>query len=198
MNELSRPGMHATTQAAEGLPRWRWTLAEFDRLIELGVLSENDRVELVGGELVPMQSKGGRHELVKTKVLNWMMRRLPEGLEITVELGWRPDEATYLEPDILIYAAGPSPSYVAPSQVLLAIEVADTSIDYDTGRKAQIYAALGVGEYWVIKAATLATLVHRGASATGYSEVTEVPRSETLTPVLVESVAVKLGDLAVD
>jgi len=53
MNELSRPGMHATTQAAEGLPRWRWTLAEFDRLIELGVLGENDRVELVGGELVP-------------------------------------------------------------------------------------------------------------------------------------------------
>jgi Uma2 family endonuclease len=144
MNELSRPGMHATTQAAEGLPRWRWTLAEFDRLIELGVLGENDRVELVGGELVPMQPKGGRHELVKTKVLKWMMRRLPEGLEITVELGWRPDEATYLEPDILIYAAGPSPSYVAPSQVLLAIEVADTSIDYDTGRKAQIYAALGV------------------------------------------------------
>src|SRR5437763_1735105 len=185
MNEFSRPGMHATTQAAEGLPRWRWTLAEFDRLIELGVLGEDDRVELVGGELVPMQSKGGRHELVKTKVLNWMMRRLPEGLEITVELGWRPDDATYLEPDILVYEAGPSPSYLAATQVLLAIEVADSSLNYDSGRKAQIYAALGVREYWVINAVTLATLVHRGPSAAGYGEMTEVPSGETLTPLLV-------------
>jgi Uma2 family endonuclease len=189
--------MRATTQAAEGLPRWRWTVAEFDRLIELGVLGEDDRVELVGGELVPMQSKGGRHELVKTKVLNWMMRRLPEGLEISVELGWRPDEVTYLEPDILIYEAGPSPSYLAPSQVLLAIEVADSSLDYDTGRKAQIYAALGVKEYWVINVQTLVALVHRHASANGYTLVAEVPRSESLVPILVAPVAVKLADLAI-
>jgi Uma2 family endonuclease len=189
--------MHATTQAAEGLPRWRWSLAEFDRLRELGLLGEDDRVELVGGELVPMQAKGGRHELVKTKVLNWMMRRLPETLEIAVELGWRPDEVTYLEPDVLIYAAGPSPSYVAPSQVLLAIEVADASLDYDTGRKAQICAALGVREYWVINAVTLATRVHRAPSAAGYAEVAEVPGCEMLTPRLAGSVAIRLADLAI-
>ena len=198
MSELPHaPGMRATTRAAEGLPRWRWTLAEFDRLIELRVLGEDDRVELIGGELVPMQSKGGRHELVKTKLLNWMMRRLPEGLEIAVELGWRPDEATYLEPDILVYEAGPSPSYLSPWQVLLAIEVADSSLDYDTGRKAQIYAALGIREYWVVNAATLATLVCRDPSAAGFARTDEVPGGATLIPSLVAPVAVRLADLAI-
>jgi Uma2 family endonuclease len=197
MNEHTSTGMHATTQAAEGLPRWRWSVTEFDRLHELGLLGEDDRVELVGGELVPMQAKGGRHELVKTKLVNWMMRRLPVNLEIAVELGWRPDEVTYLEPDVLLYEAGPSPSYLTGFQVLLAIEVADSSLDYDAGRKAKIHAALGVREYWVVNAVTLATRVHRTPSAAGYAEVAETAKNGMLTPVLVGSLAVKLADLAI-
>ena len=198
MNERpSSPPRHATTQAAEGLPRWRWSLADFDRLHELGVLGEDDRVELIGGELVPMQAKGGRHEFVKTKLINWMMRRLPEALEIAVELGWRPDEATYLEPDVLIYGAGPAPSYVAPSQVLLAVEVADSSHGYDTGRKARIYASLGVGEYWVINAETLGTAVHRSPTAAGYADIVETPADAIITPTLVAGLSVRLADLAI-
>jgi Uma2 family endonuclease len=197
MNERSLPGMHPTTQAAEGLPRWRWSLSDFDRLHELGVLGESDRVELIGGELVPMQAKGGRHELVKTKLLNWMMRLMPDELEIAIELGWRPDDATYLEPDILIYETGPSPSFVAPSQVLLAVEVADTSLAYDAGRKAQLYAALGVREYWVVNAETLATLVHRSPTAAGYGAMAERPAEALVAPTLVPALAVRLADLAI-
>jgi hypothetical protein len=55
MNKLSRaPKIRPTTQAAEGVPRLRWTLAEFERLTEFGILTEDDRIELIGGELVPM------------------------------------------------------------------------------------------------------------------------------------------------
>ena len=66
MNEIPRqPRMRPTTQAAEGVPRLRWTLAEFERLAELGIFTEEDRIELIEGELVPMSPKGNRHELVR-------------------------------------------------------------------------------------------------------------------------------------
>ena len=78
MNEMLRePKMRPTTQAAEGVPRMRWTLAEFERLIEVGILTEEDRIELIQGELVPMASKGNRHELVRDEIMDWMIRRLP-------------------------------------------------------------------------------------------------------------------------
>ena len=66
MNEMAREPRKTrpTTQAADGVPRMRWTLTEFERLIEVGILTEEDRVELIQGELVPMASKGNRHELL--------------------------------------------------------------------------------------------------------------------------------------
>jgi hypothetical protein len=59
MNEMARelrtgPKIRPTTQVADGVPRMRWTLAEFERLIEVGILTEDDRIELIQGELVPM------------------------------------------------------------------------------------------------------------------------------------------------
>src|SRR5262245_61664453 len=91
------------TQAAEGLPRWRWTLAEFDRFVELGSLTEDDRVELIGGELVPMAAKGIRHESARGELQDWIARTLPPTVRVMVELGWRPDEETYCEPDLIVF-----------------------------------------------------------------------------------------------
>ena len=63
MNEIPRvPKARPTTQVADGVPRLRWTFAEFERLAELGFFTEDDRIELIGGELVPMAPKGNRHE----------------------------------------------------------------------------------------------------------------------------------------
>jgi Uma2 family endonuclease len=196
MNELARqPKVRPTTQAAEGVPRLRWTLAEFERLTELGIFTEDDRIELIGGELVPMSPKGNRHENVKTLLSNWMLRRLPEDLLLAVEFGWRPNADTYIEPDILIFRNALDPGRVPPSETMLAVEVAVSSLAYDTGRKSQIYAALGVPEYWVIDAATLATRIHREPSAKGYRSTTEAQAGETLVPSLVAPIAVRLADL---
>ncbi len=56
------------TRAAEGLPRRRFTVAEVEAMVAAGVMKEHERVELIGGELVPMSPKGNRHEVVKTAV----------------------------------------------------------------------------------------------------------------------------------
>ena len=197
MNEIRKsPSVRAATQAAEGLPRWQWTLQEFDRLAELGIFTEDDRIELIGGEIVPMSPKGNRHEIVRGKLLNFLFRHLPDGLQLFSEPGWRPDGKTYLEPEVLICRDGLLANSVPPGEVLLLIEVADTSYGFDTGRKAEVYAALGVRDYWVLNTNTLITRVHREPGGSRFANVNEVVASELLSPHLIPRLSLKLDDLA--
>ncbi len=196
MNEqLLRPN-RLPTQAAEGLPRWRWTLTEFDRFIELGILTEDDRVELIGGELVPMAAKGLKHENVRGELHDWFVDRLPKNLRLREELGWRPNAETYCEPDLLIFPrAWRVFGKVPATDVALLVEVADTTLKFDLATKAPLYASLGVREYWVINAVNLETRVHRKPSARGYGYRRTFAKDNLLTPSLAPALAVRLQDL---
>jgi Uma2 family endonuclease len=199
MNELPRqPRVRPTTQAAEGVPRMRWTLAEFERLTELGILGEDDRIELIGGELVPMSPKGNRHEIVRGAILNWLRRNLPDEFDIHAEPGWRADPNNYFEPAFLVGPAGCNPTSIRPGDVLLLIEVAHSSLAFDTTTKAGQYASLGVREYWVVNAVTLATRVHRGPGAAGYAETGTVAANEPLAATLIPALALRLADLRLE
>src|SRR5580692_4380084 len=69
MNEIFFPAPERpTTQAAEGLPRWCWAVAEIEKLAAAGFFRENERFELVGGEIVPMSPKGIRHEIIREEL----------------------------------------------------------------------------------------------------------------------------------
>jgi Uma2 family endonuclease len=204
MNEIMRPSQFTpagppaplpTTQAAEGTPRLRWTLEQFERLGDLGIWGEYDRVELIDGELVPMAPKGNRHENVRGKLQNWLMRRVPDAVLLLPELGWRPGGDHYIEPDILLCADREDFPTVPPQEVLLIVEVARTSLAYDTGLKAKTYAMLGVREYWVVNAVTLETTVFRETAEGGYARQMQLPATETVTPHLVPELALRPGEL---
>jgi Uma2 family endonuclease len=204
MNEIIRPPAvpHATTQAADGLPRLKWTLGEFERLAELGffggVDGPRERVELIDGELVPMAAKGARHEWVRGELQNYLAGRLPAGLRLFNEPGWRPGGELYVEPEIIICKAGFRPSSVPPSEVLVLIEVADTSIRYDRGLKARVYANIGVPEYWSVDANSLETRVHREAAAEGYGLTDDVASHQSLSAVRLPQLSFRLADLKLD
>ncbi|MEL6872440.1 MAG: Uma2 family endonuclease, partial [Pseudomonadota bacterium] len=91
MNEHVRtlPPRREPTQFAEGHPRWRWTLAEFEQLIEHGILDDDDKVELLGGEMVPMSPKGNEHEAMCELITEWLTTSLPRDLRVRAEPGWR-------------------------------------------------------------------------------------------------------------
>ena len=200
MNEISRePKTRPTTQAAEGVPRLRWTLAEFERLAELGIFTEDDRIELIGGELVPMSPEGNRHEVLRDELMNWMIEQLPgQGLRLSAEIGWRPGGDVYVEPDILVCPKKFKGPTVPASEVLLAIEIADSSLRFDSSTKAHLYASLGVREYWVINAKTLVTRVYRDPTSIGFQASSEVPPSELLQPHLAPVLAIRLANLAIE
>src|SRR5271157_1787715 len=171
------------TTAAEGLPRRRFTVAEVEAMVAAGVMDEDERVELIGGELVPMSPKGNHHEVVKTALLDRWYRARPEDILLTPETTFRLSEDTYLEPDVVVYPATLEPKDLTGPNVLLVVEIADTSRRYDMGRKANLYARFAVRELWVIDAAKLTTRVFHEPAASGYARALDCPAAERVVPL---------------
>lgn len=185
----------ASTQAADGLPRRKWHADEIQKMLDAGILDEGDRFELIGGDLVEMAAKGRRHEVLREELINLWMRRLPLRLKIHVETPLRLGPHDEPEPDFIVYPANLKSHAVRGETVLLVVECADSSLGFDLRGKALTYATFGVGEYWVIDAATHVTTVHREPTPAGYRSVVEVPPSELLSPVHALELALRLGDL---
>jgi Uma2 family endonuclease len=193
--QLRSPGLSRVTQAAEGLDRRRWTVAEIDAMVVAGIIDEDERFELIEGEVVPMSPKGVRHELIKVSLLEYWMERKAKTYRIAQETTFHLNESSYLEPDFIFFASTTKLLDLKPFSALLAVEVADTSLRYDTGSKAMLYAVHGVCELWAINAETLQTHIFTKPSAEGYLERRLVEPNELLAPSFASEIAVKLGEL---
>jgi Uma2 family endonuclease len=196
MNSHFRPpDLPMTTQGAEGLARRLWTVAEIEAMVEAGIILEDERFELIEGEVVPMSPKGAKHEHIKISLNKWWVKRLPDGIEIAPETTLRLDLNGFLEPDFVFFRSNTKIADISPKTVLLAVEVADTSMRYDTGRKAQIYATHGVDMLWVIDAGTLRTHRFAKPSAEGYLERRVVEPNEVLDLPFAPGLSLKLAEL---
>jgi len=185
-----------STRAADGLWRRRFTVAEIEAMVHAGILDEDERVELIHGELVPMSPKGSRHEIFKAALNRRWQKLCPDDVQITQETTFRLSEDTYLEPDFVAYPSEVGIVGIAGENVLLVVEVADTSTRYDRGRKAQLYAEFGVQEFWAIDAVKMTTRVFRAPSANGYADKRDFKASETISPLLAHQVfALRLDEL---
>lgn len=189
---LVEPG---STMAAEGMPRRAWTVAEIEAMVEAGIIDEDERFELIGGEVVPMSPKGARHEMVKIELNEHLQKTKAADLSIAPETTLRLDEKSFVEPDFCVFPRSINPGDMRGYDVLLAIEIADTSLRYDLGRKIGTYAAYGIPEVWVVNALTLVTRVHKQLGPEGYRSVAEFGPDETMTSVRVPSVSMCLSAL---
>ncbi|WP_457795773.1 Uma2 family endonuclease [Methylocystis sp. S23] len=173
-------------------------MAEIEEMVRVGILDEDERFELIGGEVVPMSPKGARHEWIKIELNRFFQRAAPDNLAVAPETTLRLDSHTFLEPDFCVFRRGLDLAALDGAAVLLAVEVADSSLNYDKGRKIGVYAAYGVREVWVIDAKRATTWIHRKLGAQGYAEVVEHPTETRVTPMLAPELAVRLTDLGVE
>jgi len=196
--EMNAPFASRVTSAAEGLPRRRFTVAEVEAMVAAGVMEEDERVELIGGELVPMPPKGNQHEVVKTALLDRWIRLRPDECRLAPETTFHLSADTYLEPDIVVYPRASGLKGLSGPGVLLVVEIADSSLPYDMGRKAALYASFGVRELWVIDAVTLATRVFRAPAPGGYGETRDFGASDRLAPLFApQEFALRLDELEI-
>ena len=183
------------TQAAEGLPRWHWTVAEIERAAAAGLFADGDRFELLGGEMVPMSPKGRRHEMIRLELSYRWTRMAPETVMVAAEPQFNLDADTFLNPDILVHPRSKATYDIRGPEALLVVEIAETSLAYDLNTKSSLYAASGVPEYWVINAVTLHTTIFRQPSAQGYIDSDEFSADTVLVPMLISELAIDLNTI---
>ena len=187
-----------TTQAAEGLPRRAWTIEEIEAMMRAGIIDEDERFELIGGEIVPMSPKGNWHENVKRALTRFWVKALPADIELLTETTLRIAPTEFREPDFVVWPSRIAVKDLKPEHLLLTVEIADTSLDYDLGRKAQFYASIGLEDYWVVDAKRLVTRIHRKPAAGGFAEATDHLDDALLIPLHIPSLAVRLSDLGLE
>lgn len=183
------------TLAAEGLPRRAFTVKDVERMVEVGLIEEDERLELLGGELVPMSPKGSFHEAVKLALNERLVTRKPASVRVIPETTLRLSEDTFIEPDFIVYDASRPLRDLTGPDALLAIEVADTSLGYDLGRKPKFYAAFGIPEMWVIDARRMRIHIHRRPDGEAYREITVHDADAEVVPESVPELSLRLAEL---
>jgi Uma2 family endonuclease len=184
-----------TTRFAEGWPRRRFTVAEIWAMVKAGIMDENEPVELLEGELVPMASKKNRHEIWKRELTRLIIQATPREIAVAVEPSLYLSDITFTEPDILVHAGRILPEDVRAADVMLLVEVADSSLDKDMKLKRPIYAYYGVPHYWVLDAENRVGYLFSNPKDGQYPEPRKVGAAETLALPFDPSITFKLDDL---
>jgi Uma2 family endonuclease len=129
----------------------RFTVTDYHQMAAAGILTEDDRVELIDGEIVQMSPMGGRHALCVARLNRLLSRHLAENVLVYVQSPVRLSEYDEPEPDVAVVRDREYGNELpTPADVLLVIEVADTSLRYDRTQKLPLYAAAGIAEVWLI------------------------------------------------
>jgi Uma2 family endonuclease len=175
-----------------------FTVEMYHRLGELGVFHEDDRVELVNGQIVPMTPIGDAHAACVQRLSTYLGGRVQLPVFVSTQNPVMLDPRWEPQPDIAIVRrdAGLGGRWRTSAQnVLLIIEVADSSLDYDREVKIPRYAAVGIPEAWLVDLTTEWISVYRNPGHDGYREVVTMRRGETLRPSALPTTAITADEI---
>ncbi|KSB88449.1 hypothetical protein AS593_19195 [Caulobacter vibrioides] len=163
--------MNAPVRPPLDLPHRLFTTEDVFRMVQAGVLAENENIELIDGEIVVMAAKKNAHEITKSILIEQLARTMPGEMRLGVETTLYLTERLFVEPDLMLYPRRIKPEDLSGEHIALLIEVADESRAYDLGVKAGIYAQHGVADYWVVDVLARRAVVHRRPSDDGYRSI---------------------------
>jgi Uma2 family endonuclease len=160
-----------------------FTFQEYFKLVEVGILRERDRVELIDGEILVMAPIGLDHESTVMRVARVLITRLGELAMVMPQSTQKLSDFNAPEPDFAILAPRDDfyrKAYATPREVIGFVEVAQSSLAYDRGRKRRLYARHGIAEYWIVNLVDWSVEVNREPCGEEYAVERIVRGSETL------------------
>ena len=184
---------------AVALKRRRFTLEEYQRLGETGIIHEDERVELVEGEIVEMSPIGWPHASVVGRLTMLFAQRYADRAIVWVQNPVAlPRQVSQFQPDLALLK--PRPDFyrdkgVEPDDALLVVEVMDSSVAYDRRVKLPIYARGGVPEVWLVNVNRNTVEVWRDPTSDGYRERRLVDHAGTITALAFPDVPLAMQDL---
>ena len=163
--------------------RWRFTVHDYHRMGEAGILHEDDRVELIEGEIVEMAAIGTRHFSCVNRLTRLLVMGVGEAAVVSVQNPVRLNEHTEPQPDItVIRPRDYTQSLPVPEDVLLLVEVSDSTIAYDRNVKLPLYARAGIGEVWIVNLPARTIEQYTDPSGDGYRGVERKRGEHKLQP----------------
>ena len=188
----------AESSSALNLPVRRFTPAEFLALAEAGILTSNDRVELLDGVIIEMAPIGDPHAATVDIYTDMLPSGVDQGTLLRVQGPLALDEHSRLYPDLMLlrrradyYRLGPP----TPEDVLLLIEVADSSVDYDRNEKLPRYANAGIPEVWITVLPERIIEAHTEPSGGRYTHTRIFVPGRTLSPGAIPDIELVVSDI---
>ena len=176
--------------------RRRFTLTEYYRMAEVGILDEDDRVELIKGEIVEMSPIGSRHFAFVINLNQLLAVRLAGHAVVSVQSPVILTDDTEPQPDLAVLRRRAYKERKAyTDDVLLLIEVADTSLAYDRTTKLRLYAEAGIPEYWIVDCSNETVEVYRNPGSDGYRDFTRAAGATTLSLQAFPDVELRLTEI---
>lgn len=178
--------------------RHRLTLDDYHRLGEAGILGEDDGVELLEGQLVDMLPIGPRHALAVDALTELLVTAVSGRAGVRVQNPVELDGGTEPQPDIVLVRRpwrGYPASHPGPGDIILIIEVADSTRDMDLGAKRELYARAGIREFWIVDLITDGVLVCRNPGGDRYQSVTRIEPAGLLDVEGLPGVTIPAGSL---
>ena len=171
---------------APAVIRKRFTTAEYEQIAAAGIFGEDERFELLEGEIVAMSPLGPQHSATVTRLTELFYELGNPSITIRVQDPIRLGDYSVPQPDVAIvnrrgdrYAGG----HPEPEDVLLLIEVSESSLAYDRDVKLPLYARAGIAEVWLVALLPQVVEVYRAPNDNGYGEKRTLRRGDTLAPL---------------
>jgi Uma2 family endonuclease len=185
-----------TTQVE--MKRRRFTVADFLRLAEVGFLADDERVELIRGEIIEMSPISEGHASTVMRLVSLLSRMFGQRALLSVQNPVQLDDATLPQPDVALLRPRDDfygQRHPGPEDTLLLIEVSDTTLTYDRRVKTALYSAAGVMEYWIINLQKRQIEVYREPQSEGYRTMTRYAPGEMLSPLAFPDINLKVDEI---
>lgn len=189
---------HIIDKSSQPIARRRFTVEEYYRMAEAGILKEDDRVELIEGEIIQMSPKGSLHAGCIKRLIKLLNGHIGKNVLLSVQDPVKLDGLSHPEPDIALlkhrndfYAQG----HPTPTDVLLLIEVADTSVNYDRADKVPLYARSGIPEVWLVNLPDEAIEVYARPEKGEYQTQVVLKRGETIVSPTIPGLSFKVENV---
>lgn len=176
------------------LEQRRLTVDDYHAMAEAGILTEEDRVELLNGKIIAMSPVGGPHIGCVMRLTRLFVDRTDTNVFVSVQNPIRLASHWEPEPDLALLRAGILDQVPTADQVLLLVEVADTTLARDRSVKLPQYAKAGIPEVWIVALTEGYVEVYRRPAADGYGEMRRYQRGEAIVQISVAA----LGEVLVD
>jgi Uma2 family endonuclease len=188
--------MPTTAQAL--YQRHRLTVDDYHRMGEAGILQEDDRVELIEGEIVDMPPIGSKHAAMVARLQRLLERATGEQAIVWTQNPIVLDNLSEPQPDLCLLHPEDNfyeSSHPRPKDVLLVIEIADTTLHYDREVKVPLYVQHGIPEVWIVDVENHCLHIFRNPAKDGYQDRQTLSQLGVITPIMLPQCAINLAGL---